>query len=297
MEKHAEKQQHNKADAAQIKRHSREGPLGKGHRRAKRPKRKKIPLSPAALRGQQMRMERRKARLKKLLRRFVIVLAILAVLALIFVFGFRLKTVNVTGNSRYTKEEILDLIQYDEQYHNTIIFYLQHKDMDVEGIPFLDGIYMDIGGADTINIEVVEKIVTGCIKDGERYIYIDTDGIVCEISDVCQEDVPLIEGLEYEEPQLNQMLNVTDTTIYNPLLNLTLLLKKYEMSVDTVRFSGDLTMSLTMGDIQVMLGGSDYLEDKVTELHNLLPELEGLKGTLHLENYDPSKDSIIFTKE
>ena len=258
---------------------------------------KRVDLSPAAMRGRERRQELRRQRQKRLLRRTLIFLGVLAVLALIFVFGFRLKKINVTGNSRYTKEEIMDLIHYDEQYHNTFIFYLQNRNMDVEGIPFIDAIHMDIGGNDTIDVEVVEKIVTGCIDDDGRYIYIDTDGVVCEISDAYEGDVPLLEGLAFEAPVLNQMLTVTDKTIYDSLLNLTLLLKKHEISIERVMFEDDGTMSLEMGDIQVMLGNSQNMEDKIAELSNLLPNLENLKGTLHLENYDSTKDSIIFTKE
>ena len=289
MEKNEGKQKQHKKNAAarQKSGRSRERPAAKSG----------APLSPGALRGQKIRIERRRRRLKKLLRRTLTAFAVLAVLALIFVFGFRLKNINVTGNSRYTKEEILNLIQYDDQYHNTVIFYLQHRNMEVDGIPFLDGIHMDIGSAGTINIEVVEKIVAGCIKDGSRYIYIDTDGIVGEIGDTRQNGVPLIEGLEYEAPQLNQMLNVTDTNVYNILLNLTLLLEKYEIDVEAIRFAGDSTVSLSMGDVLVMLGRGDYMEDKITELYDLLSELSGRKGTLHLENYEPSTENIIFSSD
>lgn len=280
------------------KRHSNDGDaMKKRSRSASSKEKKKQSLSPAALRGREKRLEKRRRRIKKFFKGLLIGLVILALLTLIFIFGFRLKNVNVTGNSRYTKEEILDIIHYDDQYHNTFIFYLKNRHLNVENVPFVDSIYMAIGSNDTINVEVVEKTVAGCINDDGRYIYIDTDGIVCEISDTRQDDVPLLEGLEFEEPSLNKMLKVTDESIYNSLLNLTLLLKKYEISIDKILFKQDGTLSIQMGDIQVMLGNSDNMEDKITELANLLPQLENLKGILHLENYDSTKDSIIFTKE
>ena len=45
------------------------------------------------------------------------------------------------------------------------------------------------------------------------------------------------------------------------------------------------------------------MEGKVAELANILPELlnmqetDQIRGILHLENYDSTKNSIIFTKE
>ena len=56
-------------------------------------------------------------------------------------------------------------------------------------------------------------------------------------------------------------------------------------------------MTLYFEDIRVQLGKSQYLEEKISEFKDLVPNLSGLKGVLHLEDYDPSKDSIIFTKD
>ena len=52
-----------------------------------------------------------------------------------------------------------------------------------------------------------------------------------------------------------------------------------------------------MGRVTVLLGKDIYMEEKLSELKDLLPNLDGLSGTLHLEEYDSTKDSIIFTKD
>ncbi|MBB5264445.1 cell division protein FtsQ [Catenibacillus scindens] len=265
-------------------------------RKQKEKKREERSLSPAALRGRKIRLERRKEKIRRFLKGLIIFLAAVAVMALIFIFGFRLKNVNVSGNSRYTQEQILDLIQYDEQYHNTIIFYLRNRNINVESMPFIDALYMEIGGAGTINVEVVEKVVIGCIEDNGSYIYIDTGGVVCDISENPPEDIPLITGLEYEAPALNQVLTVTDNGVYDMLLNITLLLQKYSLTADSIDFSTDGTLSLQIGQIQVMLGTGSNMEDKMAEVNNLWSNLEGRQGVLHLENYDSSQTSVIFTE-
>ncbi len=264
--------------------------------KTKRKAERKTPLSPAAQRGRKIRLERRKQKIRRFFKGLLIFLAAAAVLTLIFIFGFRLKNVNVSGNSRYTREQILDLIQYDEQYHNTIIFYLRNRNINVESMPFIDALHMEIGGAGTINVEIVEKIVIGCIEDNGSYIYIDTGGVVCDISDTPPEDVPLIRGLEHEAPTLNTVLPVADESVYDSLLNLTLLLQKYSLSANLVSFADDGTLSLQIGQIQVMLGTGSNMEDKIAEVNNLWSNLEGRQGVLHLENYDASQSSVIFTE-
>lgn len=255
------------------------------------------PHSGAPTRRQAHDKKLRRQRSLKFLKRLLIAAAILGVLVLLFIFLFRIKNVNMQGNTRYSKEEILDLIHYDEQSHNTILFYLQNRNLKVDGIPYIDDIHIEIGGRDTIDIEVVEKMIIGCIESQGQYVYFDTDGIICEIDSSRQTDVPLIDGLEFESLELNTELSVKDKSIYNALLSLTLLLKKHEITIDKVVFKDDGTMSMQMGDILVLLGNARNVEDKISELKNLLPQLEGLKGTLHLENYDSSRDSIIFSKE
>jgi hypothetical protein len=39
------------------------------------------------------------------------------------------------------------------------------------------------------------------------------------------------------------------------------------------------------------------MSEKISELSDLQDQLSGMAGVLHLENYDPSRDSIVFTKE
>ena len=255
------------------------------------------PHSGAPSRRQAHAKQLRRQRSLQFFKRLLICAAILGVLVLLFIFLFRIKNVDMQGNTRYSKEEILELLHYDEQSHNTILFYLQNRNLKVEGIPYIDDIHIEIGGRDTIDIEVVEKMIIGCIESQGQYVYFDTDGIICEIDSSRQTDVPLIDGLEFESLELNTELTVKDKSIYNALLSLTLLLKKHEITIDKVVFKDDGTMSMQMGDILVLLGNARNVEDKISELKNLLPQLEGLKGTLHLENYDSSKDSIIFSKE
>ena len=50
-----------------------------------------------------------------------------------------------------------------------------------------------------------------------------------------------------------------------------------------------------MGDITVELGNSDSLDGKIAELHDIMPELSGLSGTLYLDTYDETKTNPMYT--
>ena len=54
-----------------------------------------------------------------------------------------------------------------------------------------------------------------------------------------------------------------------------------------------------MAEDQGSSGKNVYMNEKIGELKSLQqqPEVQGQAGTFHLEEYDATKDSIIFTKE
>ena len=69
------------------------------------------------------------------------------------------------------------------------------------------------------------------------------------------------------------------------------------ITADSLGKSDDGGYYIVMGTVKVLLGKDIYMEEKISELNDLLSKLEGLSGTLHLEEYDSTKDSIIFTKD
>ena len=50
-------------------------------------------------------------------------------------------------------------------------------------------------------------------------------------------------------------------------------------------------------DYNISLGSSSYLEEKLERLSYILPEIEGMQGTLHLENFSPNNTDVVFEKQ
>ena len=83
-------------------------------------------------------------------------------------------------------------------------------------------------------------------------------------------------------------------TIFQEILNLTQILSIHELVVDRVQYNSLGEATLYMGDIEVLLGGNADLNGKIGELNDMVPQLEGRKGTLHLENYDETSQGAGF---
>ncbi len=112
------------------------------------------------------------------------------------------------------------------------------------------------------------------------------------------EDIPRIEGLNAVSASVGERLPVSDTAIFETLDALTRLLDRFELWPEQVNVSEEMELTLIYeGNIRILLGGEEYLEEKITKLSGILPQLEGLSGELHLEDVDERNGDVVFAKD
>lgn len=231
----------------------------------------------------------------RLTKRIVVVILIVGALTGIFLYGFRMKNVVVSGNYMYSDEEILSLLGYYKSPKNTLYFTWINRDDLTGGVQFIDRVTVSMGGPTTVYVSVKEKMIIGCIDDSGLYMFFDNTGEVVESSTTRPTDVPLIQGLDVSGIAIGDVLDLENKSVFNNLYELTVLLKNYEVRVDEICYNSDQSMVMYKGDIKILLGMGSNLEDKINAVKDLESSLEGQAGVLHLENYDSSKESIFFS--
>jgi cell division protein FtsQ len=209
----------------------------------------------------------------------------------------RLETVIVEGSSHYTKEEIQQKIITKKTDGNTLLLYLRLKYGKVESIPFVEDIDMELVNKNTIKIQVYEKVITGCIEYMGGYMYFDKDGIVVESSNEKLSGVPFVTGLKFNSIVLYEKLEVQKEQLFNVILNLTQLIQKYELDVETIRFNTDLEVTLKCGDVKVLLGQRETYDEQIAELKDLLPSAIGKKLKIDMVDFKEGQDKIIARPE
>ncbi|MCR5666585.1 MAG: cell division protein FtsQ/DivIB [Eubacterium sp.] len=243
--------------------------------------------------------ERRQVRKRKRIGKIILVIAIvLGLLALIVWKVFTVKTVEVTGNELYSDTQISESVLNDKYSWNTLYVFFKYKLTDTEAIPFVDSMEISMKIPHTIQIEVYEKGLLGYVtleSEQEQYVYFDKDGLVVEISKRVIDDVPEITGLSIDKVTENETLPVNNSLLKD-LLNLTQTLKKYSITPTKIKCTDGGEFVLKIDKIKVNFGGADDLEDKILRLSEILPKLDGQKGTLHLENYSDQTTDIVFEK-
>lgn len=210
---------------------------------------------------------------------------------------FTITEVKVEGNERYSEKEIKELVMNHRYDYNTLYFWWRVKNQKIENIPFIDTVEVSILSRNKVKIKVYEKDVVGYVRHLGYNLYFDKEGIVVESSSEQIEGVPRIKGINFDNVELYKRLPVEEEDVFKKILSLTKLLAKYEITPDSINFSKSLSVTLSFQDAKVLLGTDIENDEKIVKLKQLLPDLEGMKGTLHLENYDEDMKNITFKKE
>lgn len=105
----------------------------------------------------------------------------------LFVNVFRIRNIQVAGNTRYTKDEIKEMVADDKWMFNTVLLTTFHSKVDMSDIPFMNSVEFTFVNSNTICVNVNEKKVVGYVEYEGKKVYFDKNGIVLECVDEEQE--------------------------------------------------------------------------------------------------------------
>ena len=242
--------------------------------------------------------ERRKKKKRKNVLQILLVILIVAALAVLIIFNvFKVKNVQVEGNKLYDADVIEKAVLNDKYSWNSLYVFLKYRFVDTSEVPFVDTMEVTLKDPQTLHIKVYEKGVMGYlyIASISKNAYFDKDGFVTEISERIIEDTPQVLGIECDKVVQYEKLPI-DATRLKELLTLTQALKRNDLIPDSITYGVDHEPLLTYGSIQVSMGSLELLTQKVERLAKIKPQLAGLTGTLHLENWTEETTNIVFDK-
>ena len=226
------------------------------------------------------------------------VILIVLVIALILLFTcFHINEIEVTGNKHYTKEQITDFVLENGYIDNTVLLMLKNKIQSIDDIPFIAKIDVEYVNPHKITITVYEKAVAGCVEYMNSYVYFDQDGYVLEISPRKLEDVPCITGMSFVTMELHEKLPIEDENRFKLILTLTQLIQKYDLIVDSIRFTTEGEIVLRYEDIRIEIGDGSILERQLVDLDQILDSLKGKKGTLDMRDFEVMNGKASFMPE
>ncbi len=226
-------------------------------------------------------------------------LAILAILLGAAAYYFcPLQKVKVEGTDLYTSDEIKGYILDDEYSDNTIYAFGKNLLFPKHDAEFIESFDVKMTGLNSITIVCNEKTILGYItSEDEQYIYFDYNGVIVEISQTfIDRGYMKVEGVSCEKPEVGSKLSIGDSEI-GYLTSLIKLLRKNDLMPNGIIYDENVRIILAYDTYNISLGSSIYLEEKIDRMMLIMPQIEGMHGTLHLENYSSANTDIVFEKD
>ena len=248
------------------------------------------------MRKKRRRKKRRKKLLRVILTAFLVAAFVAALGAVLIWKVFVVKDVSVKGNEIYTDKQIEDWVLDKEYSWNSLYVYFENKLNKTEEIPFVESLQIRLKSPQKLEINVVEKGILGYlyVPSLGKNAYFDKDGFVVELSSEIIDGVTKISGLSVKSAELYKKLSISDNNkLLRTLLSVTQLLKKYDC-VPEIIYIQDGNVWLIYGQIQVNLGGGTNLNEKILRMDQILPQLDGMSGTLHVETWSETNTDIYF---
>ena len=270
------------------------------------------------------------------------ILGVLAAAFLCFAGFFYVSDIHVAvvGSTRYTDQEIREMVFQNFADRNSLYLAFVKKSLD-PGQAFIKSITVEYESHNSLRLHVNEDAPVGFIRQDTFDYYFDSEGVVLEAlpsgtqsggtgtdgtesvgtaasstsgtdtsgalqavtergSDTqfrpALADVVEVTGLTEEPLKAGQTISVTDSGIFSTLQAVTRLFNKFDIKPDSISVDSGNSITLHYGTVDVCLGKDTLLEEKMARADAILPQLKGLSGTLHLENYSEDTVNIIFDK-
>lgn len=202
--------------------------------------------------------------------------------------------IQVTGTEYSEEQDVIDWIEEDPLTANSIYAGLKYKLGSYTLPTYLESVSVGWNAPWKLWVKVQEKEIIGCILSDNVYVYFAEDGTVLVKGSDIIDGIPVVEGLEAENIKLYEKLEIGNEKVFSYVISISEEMKQVELSPNRLVWEDD-SMNLYFDEICVQLGKLNF-DEKLIQLPPILEELEGRKGTLHLEHYNEMSSSISFEK-
>lgn len=245
------------------------------------------------------RIIERKVRRHRIVIRVLLALVVLVALGVVIVWKvFTVEEVRVEGNQLHTAKSIQSTVLSDKHSWNSLYVLLSYRLLDhSKEFPYADSVTVSLSDPHTVVVNVDEKDMVAYFYDAttKKYVGFSDGGEVLYLANKAPEGYTRVTGLKPEKKiKLYEDMELEDDTILAYIKSVLMVLSNYDMPPEVICIQNSNSLLLSYGDIQVNLGDSYYLNEKIVRMQQLLQKVEGQTGTLHLETWTESTTDIYF---
>lgn len=247
-------------------------------------------------------MQLQKKKTSKPIHIIAMILVSIIVIGLFVVFGlFHIRQVDVIGNEYYSADEIQKMVMSDSLSENSLYLTWKYRQPDAaDDLTFLSAVDVTMINPYHVQIKVYEKSIVGYLMYSGSMVYFDKDGVVVEISQETRDGIPAYSGIGISEPKVSELIPVADEDFRADIISEAQMIQEIlcqnGIVPKEIHYDDKQQLILYFANNRVMLGDNSYMEEKLSNLQALMPQMEDLSGTLHMENYTAGTTTITFKK-
>ncbi len=210
---------------------------------------------------------------------------------------FDIKSIEIYGNNRISKEKIISLSKL-EQHTNIFRFNKNEVVEDIKENAYIESIKVNRSLPSTVKITVEEREPTYMLQFADSFVYINTQGYMLEISNE-KLNVPILVGFSTDLSNIKagNRINLDD------LKKMDMVLKIYETAksndigelISKIDISNEKNYTITLDSEEkvVYLGDASDLNTRILYLKSILEVSKGKKGEIFL-NVDLNSQNAYF---
>ncbi len=151
---------------------------------------------------------------------------------------------------------------------------------------------LELADMKKVTIDVTENKPAAAVAIDENYLIVTETGNVLGKTAEVPAGLREIRGIEILEREAFSVPETADDALLGAI-DIVVSLDRFEAVGDPVTYR-DGGYFITVNDVTVAYGKAEYLNEKAEALNAQTPYYEGLRGTLHMEDYDGSRETEKF---
>lgn len=248
--------------------------------------------------------KRRAQRQKKARRRrlktafiFFLIITLLTLAIMCFTVFFPIKRINVSGSEIYSKSEIIKASKLTTDDNLFVVSEEEIESNIRKALPYVDSVKLKRVLPDAVVLNVTDAREYAYYQTGDSYFILSDSGYILKEQTETPENVFQIitSGIEGKVAQKAVYKNDAEEQLVNTLITV---LNQKEINIDKIDVSNILELSLEVeGRFTVVLGTTDYIEEKIAHLAGMIESITDRKGKINLSMWTPTNSQGSFVEE
>ncbi len=211
---------------------------------------------------------------------FTLLIAIGIFVALSLTVLFKIETVSVTGDTRYSQEQIIEAAQVEIGDNLWLTTSGKLTAKAAVALPYVKEVKVLRSIPSDIVLEVSETTPKYSIKTDGKYALIDESGKVLEVGAKKKGNTTLLAGIEFEELVPGMPLKLTSEENYNLAMEIISFADKNEINLTKIDVGNvNLITAIYNSKIRLEFGAGTDLEAKVKMAGEIINKLNEEKNT------------------